>query len=146
MKKQQTKPTLSLFLLKSDDWLSNSDLTKRWKFDYNFHVKIKQTNCIQNKFILSTNRASSNCQDYVQISIIQGSLQSKKQKSPWFRPTKCIAFVRVAIFLGCKKIQSFHNRASKPVSISRRLHNFLCVRMQTYLHKYILTYTLNFVQ
>ena len=103
MKKQQTKPTLSLFLLKSDDWLSNSDLTKRWKFDYNFHVKIKQTNCIQNKFILSTNRASSNCQDYVQSSNIQGSLQSKKQKSPWFGPTKCIAFVRVAIFLGCKK-------------------------------------------
>ena len=61
---KQNPPYFYSFL-KSDDWLSNSDLTKRWKFDYNFHLKMKQTNCIQNKFILSTNRASSNCQDYV---------------------------------------------------------------------------------
>ena len=43
---------------KSDEWLCtvrglcNSDLTKRWKCDYN--IKIKQTNCGQNKFILSS--------------------------------------------------------------------------------------------
>ena len=56
--------------LKSDDrlctvrGLCNSDLTKRWKCDYNFHIKIKQTNWGQNKFILSSYGASTNCQDY----------------------------------------------------------------------------------